>query len=192
LDFGFVGIWMLLFLGTVLLSAGLFQVVLINTPDRYHLLAHHLPPDVGNKSAVFPLQLLGFDVDVINSVHFSNHTGYPQGWEGDVLAGNQLRAILQGLQRNQLLDDTGHVLTGYIGSESFLEAVLEVVQALRALPTSRGERVRFVCDPVLGDRGEFYVPRELVGLYREKVLPLADVVTPNEVRASCLCSLCKK
>ena len=32
---------------------------------------------VGNKSAVFPLQLLGFDVDPINSVQFSNHTGYP-------------------------------------------------------------------------------------------------------------------
>ena len=30
---------------------------------------------VGNKSAVFPLQLLGFDVDPINSVQFSNHTG---------------------------------------------------------------------------------------------------------------------
>jgi pyridoxine kinase len=30
---------------------------------------------VGNKAAVFPLQLLGFDVDPINSVQFSNHTG---------------------------------------------------------------------------------------------------------------------
>lgn len=30
---------------------------------------------VGNKSAVFPLQILGFDVDPINSVQFSNHTG---------------------------------------------------------------------------------------------------------------------
>eukprot|EP01052_Picozoa_sp_SAG31_P012170 SAG31_NODE_705_length_12695_cov_3.147007_8_plen_118_part_00 len=30
---------------------------------------------VGNKSAVFPLQLLGMEVDPINSVQFSNHTG---------------------------------------------------------------------------------------------------------------------
>jgi len=30
---------------------------------------------VGNKAAVFPLQLLGFDVDPVNSVQFSNHTG---------------------------------------------------------------------------------------------------------------------
>lgn len=29
----------------------------------------------GNKAAVFPLQTLGFDVDNLNTVQFSNHTG---------------------------------------------------------------------------------------------------------------------
>ena len=148
----------------------------------------HASSDVGNKSAVFPLQLLGFDVDVVNSVHFSNHTGYKEGWEGDVLKGDQLRAILDGLQRNDLLGEIGHVLTGYIGSESFLEAVLDVIQTLRGAgccsSTSTTSPVRFVCDPVLGDKGEFYVPRSLVALYRDRVLPLADVVTPNQV---CVC-----
>jgi len=131
--------------------------------------------------------LLGFDVDVVNSVHFSNHTGYKEGWEGDVLKGDQLRAILDGLQRNDLLGEIGHVLTGYIGSESFLEAVLDVIQTLRGAGgclSSSGtttSAVRFVCDPVLGDKGEFYVPTSLVALYRDRVLPLADVVTPNQV-----------
>lgn len=30
---------------------------------------------VGNRAATFPLQLLGYDVDVVNTVQFSNHTG---------------------------------------------------------------------------------------------------------------------
>jgi pyridoxine kinase len=124
---------------------------------------------------VFPLQLLGFDVDVVNSVHFSNHTGYPGGWTGDVLNGDQLRSILDGLEKNGLLHNVAHLLTGYIGSESFLTAVLEVLCTLRKHGT-----VRFVCDPVLGDAGQFYVPQELVQVYREKVIPLADVVTPNQ------------
>ncbi|CAD7940965.1 unnamed protein product [Amoebophrya sp. A25] len=47
---------------------------------------------VGNKSAVFPLQLLGFDVDPINSVHFSNHTGYPS-FAGDILSADNLRKL---------------------------------------------------------------------------------------------------
>lgn len=137
--------------------------------------------DVGNKAAVFPLQLLGFDVDVINSVHFSNHTGYENGFQGDVMKGEQLQAVLSGLERNNLLDQVGHVLTGYIGSESFLEAVLDVLKRLRHQKSGGGGGgVRFVCDPVLGDNGKFYVPQELVQVYKTKVIPLADVLTPNQ------------
>lgn len=124
---------------------------------------------------MFPLQLLGFDVDVINSVHFSNHTGYNGGFQGDVMNGDQLREILEGLERNDLLNDVGHLLTGYIGSESFLTAVLEVLTTVR-----KYSKVRFVCDPVLGDNSKFYVPKELVQVYREKVIPVCDVVTPNQ------------
>ena len=145
-------------------------------------------PDVGNKAAVFPLQLLGFDVDIINSVQFSNHTGYPFGWEGDVLDGARLVALVDGMERNGLLsscsddgdsDETGrigNILTGYIGSESFLRSVVNVVQKLKAFNPS----CRYVCDPVLGDMGRFYVPKELVDIYRREVLPLADVITPNQ------------
>lgn len=43
--------------------------------------SHVVSGHVGNKAAVFPLQLLGFDVDFINSVQFSNHTGYPNKWK---------------------------------------------------------------------------------------------------------------
>lgn len=32
-------------------------------------------PAVGNRCCVFPLQRLGLEVDFINSVQFSNHTG---------------------------------------------------------------------------------------------------------------------
>ena len=85
---------------------------------------------------MFPLQLLGFDVDVINSVHFSNHTGYQGGWTGDVLNGDQLRSILDGLEKNGLLHDVSHLLTGYIGSASFLEAVMDVLKTLRQRPGS--------------------------------------------------------
>jgi len=134
---------------------------------------------VGNKAAVFPLQLLGFDVDIVNSVHFSNHTGYPNGFEGDVLDGDQLKTILEGLKRNGLLENVGHVLTGYIGKETFLRGVIDVLQTLRNLSTE-GKRVRYVCDPVLGDSGKFYVPQSLVAIYRDEVIPLADVVTPNQ------------
>ena len=139
--------------------------------------------DVGNKAAVFPLQLLGFDVDIINSVQFSNHTGYPFGFEGEILDGSRLLKLIDGMERNGLLSSydgcpgrVGNILTGYIGSESFLVAVVSVVQKLKGL----NPKCRYVCDPVLGDNNEFYVPRGLVGIYKREVLPLADVITPNQ------------
>ena len=134
--------------------------------------------DVGNKAAVFPLQLLGFDVDIVNSVHFSNHTGYENGFTGDVLSGEQLKSILCGLETNGLLASIGHLLTGYIGSESFLNAVIDVIRTTR-----KYSELRYICDPVLGDQGKFYVPESLVQVYIETVIPEADVITPNQFEA---------
>jgi pyridoxine kinase len=39
---------------------------------------------------------------------------------------------------------------------------------------------------VLGDGGKLYVPPELVGAYREALVPLAAVVTPNQFEAELL------
>jgi pyridoxine kinase len=65
---------------------------------------------VGNRCAVFPLQLLGYEVDFINSVQFSNHTGYPLT-RGSIMDGGQLREIVDGLRANGLLEYT-HLVTG--------------------------------------------------------------------------------
>ena len=65
---------------------------------------------VGNRCAVFPLQLLGYEVDFINSVQFSNHTGYPVT-KGSIMDGEQLTEIVAGLRANGLLEYT-HLVTG--------------------------------------------------------------------------------
>ncbi|CAH1421380.1 unnamed protein product [Lactuca virosa] len=145
--------------------------------------SHTVQGYVGNKSAVFPLQLLGYDVDPIMSVQFSNHTGYPT-FKGQVLNGKQLWELIEGLEANNLLHYT-HLLTGYIGSVSFLENVLEVVKKLRSI----NPNLTYVCDPVMGDEGKLYVPQELVSVYREKVVPIASMLTPNQFEAEQLTGL---
>jgi pyridoxine kinase len=134
---------------------------------------------VGNKSAVFPLQLLGFDVDPINSVQFSNHTGY-ETIKGDVLGGEQLNSLVDGLQANGLHGKYSHMLTGYIGSTTFLRAILRTLKILREAQPD----LIYVCDPVMGDLGPgLYIPEELVAIYREEVLPVATMITPNMFEA---------
>ena len=145
--------------------------------------SHVVSGYVGNKSATFPLQLLGYEVDVINSVHLSNHTGYSKGFKGQILQGAELLALIEGLTDNGLLtSETTHLLTGYIGSESFLRSVLDVISRLRAINPS----LKYVCDPVLGDRGKLYVPFSLVEIYKKEVVPQAYMVTPNEFEVECL------
>ncbi|XP_042506741.1 pyridoxal kinase isoform X2 [Macadamia integrifolia] len=141
--------------------------------------SHTVQGYVGNKSAVFPLQLLGYDVDPINSVQFSNHTGYPT-FKGQVLNGQQLWDLIEGLEANDLLFYT-HLLTGYIGSVSFLETVLQVVNKLRSV----NPKLTYV----MGDEGELYIPQELVSVYRERVVPVASMLTPNQFEAELLTGL---
>lgn len=81
------------------------------------------------------------------------------------------------MEENGILsDETGHILTGYIGSESFLRAVVTVVRKMKA----DNPQIRYVCDPVLGDIGRFYVPEQLVKIYKKEVIPFANVLTPNQ------------
>ncbi|CAH8862723.1 unnamed protein product [Trichobilharzia szidati] len=135
---------------------------------------------VGNKSAVLPLQLLGVEVDFINSVQLSNHTGY-ENVRGQVLDANDLKELYLGLKANGLHRYT-HVLTGYVGSPSFLEGVAYIVSDLK----NENPGLKFYCDPVLGDRGKLYVSPELIDIYRERILPLADVLLPNQFEAELL------
>ncbi|KAL6847069.1 hypothetical protein ACP4OV_022922 [Aristida adscensionis] len=145
--------------------------------------SHTVQGYVGNKSAIFPLQLLGFDVDPINSVQFSNHTGYPT-FRGQVLNGNQLWDLIEGLEENELLHYT-HLLTGYIGSVSFLNTVLQVVHKLRSVNPD----LIYVCDPVLGDEGKLYVPEDLISVYQQKVVPVSSMLTPNQFEVELLTGL---
>ncbi|CAH8642598.1 unnamed protein product [Dicrocoelium dendriticum] len=138
---------------------------------------------VGNRSAVFPLQLLGIEVDFINSVQFSNHTAY-SCFKGQVLKADDLRELYSGLKANGLHRYT-HVLTGYVGCPGFLEAVGDIVRDLK----TENPNLRYYCDPVLGDSGELYVPAELIPVYQQKILPLADVILPNQFEAELLAGL---
>ncbi|KAF1787679.1 Ribokinase-like [Phytophthora cactorum] len=150
--------------------------------------SHVVQGYVGNKSAVFPLQLLGMDVDPINSVQFSNHTGYAK-FTGRRLTGDELHELLDGMEINNLLKDAHtHLLTGYIGSISLLDAIVRVYERIRAAQT-HPERLVYVCDPVMGDLGKLYVPLELVDLYRSKVLPICDVLTPNQYECELLAEM---
>jgi len=128
----------------------------------------------------------------LNSVQFSNHTGYPNGFKGERLNGDQLLELIDGLEANGLLDNYSHFITGYIGNPSFLENIILVLSRLKKV----NPNLIYVCDPVMGDYSErkkgkarephIYVSHELPKLYRECVIPLAHLIVPNQLECELL------
>ncbi|GAA5513485.1 pyridoxal kinase PdxY [Deinococcus carri] len=131
---------------------------------------------VGNAAALFPLQRLGFEVWTINTVQFSNHTGYGE-WTGTVFPPELVADLLDGIAARGVLPECAAVLSGYMGSEGTVGAVVEAVRRVRAA----SPEALYCCDPVMGDvgRGVFVRP-ELPDLIRAQAVPEADIITPNQ------------
>ena len=130
---------------------------------------------VGNSAAIFPLQRLGFEAWAVNTVHFSNHTGYGE-WRGPLLSPDELRAVIQGVEERGALERVAAVLSGYQGAEDVGAVVLETVARVKALNPS----AVYCCDPVMGDVGRgMFVRPGIPEMMRDHVVPAADVITPN-------------
>jgi len=137
---------------------------------------------VGNSAATFPLQRLGHQVWPVNTVHFSNHTGYG-AWRGEVLDPTVVADVIEGIADRGVLGTADAVLTGYQGSPGVAEVVLATVARVKALNPA----AVYCCDPVMGDvgRGMFVLPG-IPELIRERVVAAADVLTPNAYELSYL------
>jgi pyridoxine kinase len=131
---------------------------------------------VGNSAAVFPLQRMGFEVWPVNTVHFSNHTGYGQ-WRGSVLPAEDVAGIVRGIEELGVLGDCDAVLSGYMGDASLGEIVVGAVGRVK----EHNPKAIYCCDPVMGDAGRgFFVSPGIPEFIKEVAVPAADIITPNQ------------
>jgi pyridoxine kinase len=71
--------------------------------------------------------------------------------------------------------EVGAVLVGYLGSVGQIGSLAGLVAALK----QRNPAARFLYDPNIGDNGALFQPAVLAAEARDRLLPLADIVTPN-------------
>ncbi|MBB2893476.1 pyridoxal kinase PdxY [Flexivirga oryzae] len=130
----------------------------------------------GNSSAVFPLQRLGFEVWPVYTVYFSNHTGYGE-WRGPVFEPETVADVITGIEERGVLGECDAVLSGYQGGEQVGAVILDAVARVKAA----NPKAIYCADPVMGDveRG-FFVRPGIPEFMRDKVIPAADIVTPNQ------------
>ncbi len=131
--------------------------------------------NVGNTAALFPLQRLGCEAWSLNTVAFSNHTGYER-WRGDIVPAGEIASLFEGIAELGVLSRCDAVLSGYLGDVDTGPVLLDIVARVkRANP-----RALFACDPVMGDVGPgWYVRAGIPEFFRDRAMAVADIATPN-------------
>lgn len=129
---------------------------------------------VGGRAALSGLEALGVPVWLVPTVLLPWHPGLGPG-RRIVAADADFSALLDDLSSSARLNEVGGVLTGYFADPAQVEAAAGLIAAVHH--SNPGAVV--VCDPVIGDKDGLYVPEAIAAAIRDKLVPLADVLTPN-------------
>ena len=131
---------------------------------------------VGNSAAVFPLQRIGVEVLPVYTVTFSNHTGYG-AWRGPLIDPADVGEVITGIKERGVFGSIDAVLSGYQGSEGIGDVIIDAVSRVKAANPD----ALYACDPVMGNaKSGCFVAPAIPILLRERVVPVADIITPNQ------------
>lgn len=131
---------------------------------------------VGNSAAVFPLQRIGVEVLPVYTVNFSNHTGYG-AWRGPLISPEDVHEVVLGIEERGAFAGVDAVLSGYQGGEGIGDVIIDAVARVKAANPS----AVYACDPVMGNaKSGCFVAPAIPDLLRDRVVPVADIITPNQ------------
>ncbi|MCS5480127.1 pyridoxal kinase PdxY [Corynebacterium sp. YIM 101645] len=131
---------------------------------------------VGNSAAVFPLQRLGHEVWPVYTVNYSNHTGYGS-WRGPMIPASDVADIITGIEERGALAQVDAVLSGYQGGSDIADVIIDAVARVKAA----NPKAVYACDPVMGNaKSGCHVGDAIPPLLRDRVVPVADIITPNQ------------
>jgi len=131
---------------------------------------------VGNSAAVFPLQRLGHEVWPVSTVNYSNHTGYG-AWRGPMIPASDVAEIIAGIGDRGVFERCDAVLSGYQGGSDIADVIIDAVAKVKAANPD----ALYACDRVMGNaKPGCHVSALIPPLLRDRVVPVADIITPNQ------------
>ncbi|MDA8236082.1 MAG: pyridoxal kinase [Clostridia bacterium] len=129
--------------------------------------SHVIEGYVGNSAGVPTIQLLGGDAVAVPTVIYTAH-GATQGVKGAPVPEEILDFSLEALMN--LKPDW--VVTGFMGTSVNVDIVARQLARHRDIP--------LMVDPIIGDFPKgCYIPEEVARDIKERLVPLAKVLTPN-------------
>ncbi|KZM50996.1 pyridoxal kinase [Labrenzia sp. OB1] len=134
---------------------------------------------ISGRGLTFALERVGHDVWFLPTILLPWHPGQGSGTR-IVPPSDDFAAIAQDLANAPGLGEIGAVISGYLGNAAQAEAIEGIVKAVR----EANPQAPYLCDPVIGDFSPaggsgLYVPEATAEAIRDRLIPLADIVTPN-------------
>jgi len=127
---------------------------------------------VGATASAFCLRRLGVETVILPTTLMGRHPGWgPPGGGPTELA--QLEKMWDAVKKQGIKFDG--VLSGYMGHVDHVELSARIIGDIK----TDNPDVKILIDPVLGDDGALYIPQERAEAIRTRLLPLADIMTPN-------------
>ena len=82
-----------------------------------------------------------------------------------------------GVEERGLADTCKILISGFLGSAAIAAVVIDFVRGAKA----RNPKLLYLRDPVMGDADlGFYVNEDIRALFCEGLVPIADIITPNQ------------
>ncbi|MBC7280247.1 pyridoxal kinase PdxY [Hoeflea sp.] len=150
-------------------------------PSVIVISSHVVRGSVGNRAAVFALETLGFPVWALPTVILPWHPGHSRATR-IVPPAEDFASLVDDLCGAPWLGEVGAVLSGYLGNARQADDVARLVGAVRRA----NPQAIYMCDPVIGDTGGLYVAEDIVSAIGTKLIPIADIATPNVHELACL------
>ena len=128
---------------------------------------------VGNNAAMAVYDYFSIPHYRLDTVRLAAHPGFGK-LNRDVTEAHTMDHLLNDFRTLPHFQRLGAVQTGYLGAVAQVEVLAQHITEMK-----QDFPIRYFLDPVMGDNGKLYVTDALAEKIAEKLLPLADVITPN-------------
>jgi len=127
---------------------------------------------VGASAASFCLQRLGIETVVLPTTLMGRHPGWGAPG-GGATSSDMLWDMWSGVTAQNIKFDA--VLTGYMGDVAHIDLGVEIIRHIK----TQNPKAMIAIDPVMGDHGQLYIPEDRAIGILERLIPMADFITPN-------------
>ena len=143
--------------------------------------SHVIRGSVGNRISTAIFEASGYTVWELITTILAWHPGQGGSTRHNI-PDDVFTAYIDDVLRSPQRSKITAVFSGYLAS---VKQAKEIARLVRTLKSGNSNLV-YHCDPVIGDLGSLYVDQEIANAIRDKLVPVADLITPNRFELSWL------